>query len=337
MTNSRIIQHLFLYGLGIFTAGVFSNALAFEETVTVDARAGIYAVEGNTGGSGSIPAPFVTFDVNTNDLFEITAAGYVHWSGRLSPNPSPPAIPPDGVNTYGTNIVGINGLSDTVGNSRMPLLGVFTDGTNPVSLPKPTPLIWDKDAPTSLSPVLRQVFYIGDGRSGYNNSSGAVLRYRAPNGAVKLFLGVADAPNFSGTPGFYADNIGSFVVTVKSAVIPVTIDIKPGSDPNSINLCSQGALPVVIFSEPDFDATQIDPTTLRLADAEVKMVGKSEKVLCHDEYINDDAYLDKVCQFVTVDLALDGEVDTTATILGNLLDGTAFEGTDSVNLVKDCP
>jgi hypothetical protein len=40
--------------------------------------------------------------------------------------------------------------------------------------------------------------------------------------------------------------------------IPVLIDIKPGSDPNSINLGSRGTVPVAILSTQDFDATTVD-------------------------------------------------------------------------------
>ena len=39
----------------------------------------------------------------------------------------------------------------------------------------------------------------------------------------------------------------------------VTIDIKPGSDPNSINLGSAGVIPVAILSSEAFDATTVDP------------------------------------------------------------------------------
>jgi hypothetical protein len=41
--------------------------------------------------------------------------------------------------------------------------------------------------------------------------------------------------------------------------LDVTIDIKPGSYPNSINLGSAGVVPVAIFSNESFDATTINP------------------------------------------------------------------------------
>ncbi len=54
----------------------------------------------------------------------------------------------------------------------------------------------------------------------------------------------------------------------------MSIDIKPGSDLNSINLGSNGTIPVAIFSTVDFDATTVDPLTVTLADASVKVKGK---------------------------------------------------------------
>jgi len=59
----------------------------------------------------------------------------------------------------------------------------------------------------------------------------------------------------------------------------VSIDIKPGSDVNSINLGSNGTIPVAIFSTVDFDATTVDPLTVMLADASVKVEGKRSGLL----------------------------------------------------------
>lgn len=117
----------------------------------------------------------------------------------------------------------------------------------------------------------------------------------------------------------------------------VQIDIHPGGDPNSINLCSSGSTPVAIFGSADLDVMQIDETTLTLADAAVRVVGKSDKYLCHQEEKNGDEYPDLVCQFYTTNLALVESVDTSAEMNGNLLDGTQIQGVDLVNIVNDCP
>ena len=44
--------------------------------------------------------------------------------------------------------------------------------------------------------------------------------------------------------------------------IEVEIDIKPGSDPNSINPSLEGDLPVAILGSDSFDVANVDVTTL---------------------------------------------------------------------------
>lgn len=55
----------------------------------------------------------------------------------------------------------------------------------------------------------------------------------------------------------------------------VSIDIKPGSYPNSVNLGSRGTIPVAIFSSSAFDARTVDPLSVSLASAPVKLKGKA--------------------------------------------------------------
>jgi len=116
----------------------------------------------------------------------------------------------------------------------------------------------------------------------------------------------------------------------------VEIDIHPGSDPNSINLCSNGTVPIAIFGSATFDVHEVDTTTLRFAEAAVKVVGKKDpQELCSFEDVNGDLVDDLVCHFVIADIAgIDGE-SSSAELVGELLDGTAFRGTDSIRTVKD--
>ena len=116
------------------------------------------------------------------------------------------------------------------------------------------------------------------------------------------------------------------------------IDIKPGSDPNSINLCSVGVIPVAILGSAFFDpGTAVDRDSIRLADSQVKMVGKADKLLCSVEDVNADSFDDLVCKILTVDLNLaDGDVE--AELMADLFGGGgSFSSKDSVNIVKDCP
>jgi hypothetical protein len=44
----------------------------------------------------------------------------------------------------------------------------------------------------------------------------------------------------------------------------INIDIKPGGCPNSINLASNGLIPVAILGDAEFDVDTIDPETIML-------------------------------------------------------------------------
>lgn len=134
---------------------------------------------------------------------------------------------------------------------------------------------------------------------------------------------------------FDADTAG------KCKVITVNIDIKPGSDPNSINLGDHGLLPVAILGSPEFDVTTIDPETIGIEGVNLASRGsaKAPKLACSYEDVNVDGYLDMMAFFDVQDLVT-AEVltDTTIelTITGNLFEehgGTLIEGTDSVNIV----
>ncbi|UCE38881.1 MAG: hypothetical protein JSW00_06570 [Thermoplasmata archaeon] len=122
-------------------------------------------------------------------------------------------------------------------------------------------------------------------------------------------------------------------VLAYSPVRIVSIDIKPGSDPNSINLGSQGNVPVAIFSTPDFDATNIDPLTVTLAGASVKLKGKGTPMTSFED-INEDGLLDIVVHVDTTAFEL-SLGDTDAVLEGETYDGVCIKGTDTVRIVND--
>jgi len=117
--------------------------------------------------------------------------------------------------------------------------------------------------------------------------------------------------------------------------LEVEIDIKPGSDPNSINLGASGVVPVAILSSESFDATTVDPDTVSLAGASVKMVGKSNRFLCHAEDVNSDGRLDLVCQVENLTYFLTEDGQTLAVLEATTFDGLPVRGEDTVNIVPD--
>jgi hypothetical protein len=112
--------------------------------------------------------------------------------------------------------------------------------------------------------------------------------------------------------------------------ITVDIDIKPGSDPNCVNSNNHGVIPVAILSNADFDAATVDPFSVALDGAEVRVKGKSGN-LGSLEDVNGDGLLDLVVQII--DDAVYEPGDTMATLTGTTYDGVPIEGTDSICIV----
>lgn len=126
--------------------------------------------------------------------------------------------------------------------------------------------------------------------------------------------------------------IDDLVVRLGPSEVQVDIDVKPGSDPNCFNNDGNGIIPVAILSTADFDATQVDPETVTLEGLALKAVGKSNKLLAHIEDVNGDGFLDLVVQIQDTDGAF-ASGEGTATLTGNLFDGTPIEGSDSICVV----
>ncbi len=104
-----------------------------------------------------------------------------------------------------------------------------------------------------------------------------------------------------------------------------SIDIKPGSYPNSINLGSKGMVPVAVLTTDDFDASTVDPVTVEFAGA--------QPVRWTMEDVDGDGDMDLLFHFKTQELHLD-ENSTEATLTGYTHDGEFIWGTDTVNIVS---
>ncbi|MGA1842713.1 MAG: hypothetical protein ACMUIU_19015 [bacterium] len=114
--------------------------------------------------------------------------------------------------------------------------------------------------------------------------------------------------------------------------INVDIDIKPGSYPNSINLGSNGKVPVAIFGSADFDVTTIDFYSVTLAGASVVLKGKAQTPMVSIEDLNADGFNDLIIHVDTEALELSTH-DTIAILEGKTDDDTPITGEDSVRIV----
>ena len=90
------------------------------------------------------------------------------------------------------------------------ITGVFL-GATPLATPAALDFS-DGTSFTSLSPMLQQAFFIGDGLTG--DGSGATQIFHVPTGATTLYLGISDACGYNGSPSCYEDNGGAFQITV---------------------------------------------------------------------------------------------------------------------------
>ena len=113
-------------------------------------------------------------------------------------------------------------------------------------------------------------------------------------------------------------------------VITVEIDIKPGSPENTISLHSHGVLPVAILSNASFDATQVDPATVTLAGAPVR-IGGNGRPMAEVRDVNGDGRPDLVVT-VETDAMILAASDVTVTLKGRTDAGLNIEGSDAVRV-----
>jgi len=154
------------------------------------------------------------------------------WPNNYLTTSTPPGrLPPAeaGSPTYFytdiASTAGISGLTlfETTPTDRraMFLAGVFTTDSEPSD---PAPAILDFSSTslgtsfTTLSPLLNQSFFIGDGLTG--TGSGAVQQFLVPDAATKLYFGIVDGQAFVGNPDYYDNNLGTFHVQGLVSSVP---------------------------------------------------------------------------------------------------------------------
>ena len=111
--------------------------------------------------------------------------------------------------------------------------------------------------------------------------------------------------------------------------IVVSIDVKPGSDRNPINRGGKGKVPVALLGSSTFDVMNVDLGSVSLNGAPLS----TAKQASHYEDVDADGNVDLLMHFPTRDLGLaDGQSEVC--LSGQTLGGVAFEGCDSIYVVK---
>lgn len=129
---------------------------------------------------------------------------------------------------------------------------------------------------------------------------------------------------------------GSFAdwdyVRLTPTLLTVTIDIKPGSNPSSINPKARGTTPVAILSTADFDA----PSETDRASLTFGRTGDEQSLAFCSTIAQDvdfDGTLDLVCHFTTQQMGFQVG-DTEGILKGETGGGRPIEGRDGVRIVN---
>ena len=82
-----------------------------------------------------------------------------------------------------------------------------------------------------------------------------------------------------------------------TAPVPGTmiIDLLPGNPENTIDLGRLRVVSIAILGSAHFDVNDLNPRTLKLRAVTQNLVGKSDKSLCRQQDINEDSYMDLLC------------------------------------------
>lgn len=202
--------------------------------------------------------------------------------------------------------------------------------------------VWDYNRSLDYDGISRleaspdeSILFIGTGvRDGYFGGNGLAEVWAYDGTDVNKI-----SPN-----DFFGGGVQSLLAT-DLEVIDVAIDIKPQSCPNTINVQKNGVLSVAILGTADFDATQIDSSSVKLKGVSAlrsnleDVATPSEENSCTEE--GADGYLDLVLKFDTQSivqkLKAEDEEELTLRLRGYLAEefgGAAISGKDMVVILN---
>lgn len=134
-------------------------------------------------------------------------------------------------------------------------------------------------------------------------------------------------------PGLAGTSITGGVLNAFSALdgLPaqdVTIDVLPGDPANAVYPNQSGKLPVTIMGSIDFDATQVDPATVKFGPADTT---PTDPVDIAD--VNPNSPLDATLKFQVANSGIECN-DTGVSLSGETYSGDLFEGSDTIDATQ---
>jgi hypothetical protein len=131
-----------------------------------------------------------------------------------------------------------------------------------------------------------------------------------------------------GSTGTFIDYQVGMDYRAPQLMVDYSIDIKPGGNPNNINLKSKGVVPVAILTDETFDAATVDPLSIEFGPNKASEAhGRG-----HIEDVDGDSDLDLVLHFKIQDTGI-ACGDTSAFLRGKTSDGKEIKGSDFINTV----
>ena len=182
-------------------------------TISVAGTDDPWTLAGVSGpGAGTAPAAIHLPSGTNRSINFPSITGTVSGNTSLAIKAGPDGYTSGGFTTNITGVRGLSGIIDTASTGAFALLGVFTGNTIPASGAPATLNYANTRSAASTSPLLDQLFFIGDGKTG--TGSGALQKINIPSGATRLYLGFGDSQaSFHGPPGAYGDDGGKLTVS----------------------------------------------------------------------------------------------------------------------------
>jgi hypothetical protein len=265
----------------------------------------------STSASGTIAGSITVSFTATSISFAQLGSGTNYWTEGTPPPYTGNSIvdnPPTPAEMIALNEASANSLTFSQPISN-PIMAIVSQGQLGL------PVSYDFDQ--SFTVLSEGQGYWGDGY--YNLLSGDILQGYELHAAIQ-FNGTFSIISWTNTTEYWH----GFTIG-KIEPLAVSVDIKPGSDPNGINLKSKGVIPVAVLTTDDFDATIVDGATVQFEGASPVHDGG------HLEDVDGDGDIDWVGHFKVRDTGIETD-DTEASLTGETTDGTSIKGTDSIKI-----